>query len=276
MSIYRYLDYRLAIQEIFEKHKMVDRTLTYQRVAESMHLQKSYLSQVLKGRADLNQDQLFLFCRFFQINSEESDYLQLLLEHSRSGLKDRRQKLNEKINQARKEHQKSERHISSNLMSTSQTAANEYYMDCLNQLIHVALSIEKNRRRLDLLAPSLQISQKRVSDALATLQRLGFIEISKDGVQVLINNLHLPKDSPMYPLWQSQMRTLVQAHAAQRDRAKSYNFSVFFSADEETRSHIHEQFLDLLAKIQPKVKESPAKGLYQMNFDLLEWIESDG
>ena len=51
-------------------------------------------------------------------------------------------------------------------------------------------------------------------------------------------------------------------------------FNVTFSTDEETKIAIHEEFLIFLKKVEELVKKSNPTGVYQLNFDLLSWLDT--
>ena len=97
MNIYNELDYREILKKSVEERKKIDSSVTYQAMAEHMRIQKAYLSQVIKGIRDLNQDQLYLACDFLSFAPDESEYLKLLLDYARCGLKDREKVLLKEI-----------------------------------------------------------------------------------------------------------------------------------------------------------------------------------
>ena len=65
----------------------------FQSLAHAARIQKSYLSKVVTGRADLTTDQLYLICRHLDLDPEAARYLELLLERERSGVAERREEL---------------------------------------------------------------------------------------------------------------------------------------------------------------------------------------
>lgn len=104
MSLYKHLEYREAIRWLIEQRRKVHPKLTLETISQHMRIKRSYLSQVLTGRAELSLDQMFLFQRYFDLPPDWCDYLDLLLESSRTTVVERKHLLSEKIEQMRKSH----------------------------------------------------------------------------------------------------------------------------------------------------------------------------
>ena len=50
------------------------------------------------------------------------------------------------------------------------------------------------------------------------------------------------------------------------------DFTVMFSADEETRVKIHNELTKAIKSINKLVEDAPSKNLYQMSIDLFDWL----
>jgi uncharacterized protein (TIGR02147 family) len=270
MNIYAYIDYRDVLTHFVQERRNLGNKITFQQLAESALVQKSYLSQVMAKRAELSSDQLFLLCEFCCFSEEEVEYLYLLLEYSRCSIKKRKELLKNRIEKIRAKHRETDKHIESR--SIKKDFADEFYLDSWNQLIHVCLSIEKYRNNPNLLANDLQITQSRLIEILDRLMRFEIIKWHNNKIEVLINNLHLNKNSPVYSAWKNQVRIMSMSRTQAMPVADAYNFAVLFSATEETKNFVHEQFLKFLQAVQPNVKDAPAENVFQMNFDLFKWL----
>ncbi len=270
-AVFRFQDYRKAIRFLMESTQKLDPALTYQRLAEAITVQKSYLSQVLGGRAELSTDQSFLLCQFFGSNEEEEQYFLMLVEFSRTGVAIRRKKLQAEIAAVQQKKLASEKHIKVNTL-TEDLRTVDYYVDAYNQLVHVCLSIDKYRKNPNQLAEALRIHPERLQEIIAELVRLEIVELEKSGLKVIKKNLHLPKDSKVFKAWRSQVRAMALQQSLHSPSNESYNFSVFFSCSLETKAKIHQKFLDFLTGTQELVSASNEEHVFQMNFDLLKWL----
>ena len=56
MNLYRHLDYRIILRKLIEERRKQDAKFKQEILAEASGIQKTYLSKVLNGSADLNSD----------------------------------------------------------------------------------------------------------------------------------------------------------------------------------------------------------------------------
>lgn len=272
MSVFNYLDYKLAIRDLVDSRKQLDKKWTYQRVAEVMGIQKSYLSQVLADRADLNADQLYLLIQELEIPSEDSEYLQLLLDYARSSVKKRKDDLKEKIDSIQRKKLVSESFLKVQSIAGDTTSTSDYYLDSYNQLIHICLSHKDFKADPLLMSTRLGLKKERLSEILLELQKIGIIETSGKEIKVLKKNLHLSKDSKLFKSWGVQMRQMALHRSLQLAPGESYNFSVIFSCTEKVKTKLQEKFFKFISEAQEDVGHSDPQHVYQMNFDLLRWL----
>lgn len=269
MNIYSYSNYREFLQKTIESQKKLDSSRNFQTLATAMRLQKSYLSKVIKGDADLNSDQLYLACEYLGVGAEATDYLLLLLEHARCVVTKRREALDRRIRKIQNEKLQTDSHISAKA-ATGDTFS-DYYLNPILLVVHMSMFIERYRKNASLLAKDLGIPLARITDAILKLQELGVLKYERETYTVLIDHIHLPANSPLYPAWRAQLRLLSQQKLQVSSTEDAYSFSVAFSADEATRKHIQKKFLDLIREIEPNVRDASSDQVYQMNFDLLRW-----
>ncbi|MCO4794243.1 MAG: TIGR02147 family protein [Bacteriovoracaceae bacterium] len=274
MNIFNELDYRDVLRKTIEERKKIDSSITYQSMASHMRIQKAYLSQVIKGVRDLNQDQLYLAAQFLNFTSEESEYLKLLLDYARCALKDREKNLLKEIKVWQKQKNKTSEYIDVEELTEREINREDYYLDPMNQVIHMGLHCEEFRKDPMKLAERTFLPKKRVSDYIQNLERMGIITMSEKGIQLIDVELHLPKDSPIFHSYKSQCYTNTMNRLKQLEDSKTYNFSVVFSGDENVRKEISTQFMKFLSKTKKLVSASKSKEVFQMNFDLFSWTET--
>jgi transcriptional regulator with XRE-family HTH domain/DNA-binding Lrp family transcriptional regulator len=266
MSLYRQDNYRAALRFLVEGR------MTFQELAARMKVQKSYLSRVLKGNADLSSDQVFSATLAFGLSEPEAEYLQLLLERDRSGLVERRKALDARLLEIRKRHLDSRAHLSRDTVVTDAETLRDYYLDPLQQLVHIALGLVRGKAEPAKLAKALGLPPTRLQELLAALERQGLAKHEKGAWAPTERKLHLPKDSPLFRPYLAGHRLLSLERSRALAAGEGYQFSVIFSADEKTREKVQEAFLAFLKKIQDEVRAAPAENVYQMGFDLLPWL----
>jgi len=152
VNIYKSLDYRKSLELRLAEKRKWERGYTYSKMAEVIGVQQPYLSKVMDGHANFNSDQLFLACEFLQFNPSETEFLLLLLEHSKCIVKKRCKLLLEQIEAIRAKHLDTREFVQGSNIAVQAEGASIYYLDPMIQIVHVALTIEEYRKNLKILA----------------------------------------------------------------------------------------------------------------------------
>lgn len=269
MNVYAWLDYREVI-----KRKKADQGGTYADLAERCGIQKTYLSKVVGGTADLNSDQLYLVAGALGLDEEETQYVLLLLERARSQLPARRKRLDRRIASIQMGHLDTGKSIGTKPEDPGDAGPlSLYYMDPYALIVHAFLTIPYFRAHTPEIARRLGLGDGQLQNVLKTLQAAGILEWRRGEREprLLKEHLQLAKNSPLLEAHQALMRAIAAAQVARVKKDEKFTFMVTFSADEGTRALIHERFLAFLKDIEPAVRKAPAKNVYQLGFDLFPW-----
>ena len=273
-SIFEYLDYRKLIRDLSQAKKKKRAGWTLQRLATETGVQPPYLTNVLKGRAHLNGDQLYLAAKALGFQDDEVAFSLLLLEWERSASEERRKELLAQIERMRKTKLKSEAHLKAKAFEVPAENVMRYYLNPDLQLVYAFLAVKKFSRGFDALARALNIDVERVEALVKELQEMGFVRVEEKGIEKLHRSLHLPKDSPLLHAQQQVMRLRAFQHLQSLAEKDKYGFMVTFTADEATRERIQREFLKFLAQVETWVKDAPSESAYQMSFDLFPWVKT--
>jgi len=234
---------------------------------------KSYLSRVIHGGADLNADQMSLVCEFLHLSESETDYLQLLLDYERSGLQNRKAKLLQKIRVLQELNQETKHHLEASSVNINSPDVAEYYLDPWLQIIHVCLSIKRYSQNPANLIGDLNLGKERVSLAIQKLEQMGLIARDVSGISLLKENIHLPRESPVYKSWRNQLKLMSMHQLDHTTEKNPYSFMVVFSADEATRTEIQGRFLKFINGVEKLVGKCQQENTYQISFDLFSWTK---
>jgi hypothetical protein len=251
--------------------KRLDSSVNFGRLSTVMRVPKSYLSRVLHGKADLNSDQFFLAMEYLSLNVNERLYLTLLLEYARTALPKRREMLSEEIDQIQRREFEVKEHLSLTKIDATQQGMADYYLDPINQLVHIAISIDRYRKEVTLLARDLEMQVKKIHAAILKLEQLGLVERKKGVINVLVRNIHLPRESSVFRAWRSRSRLLSFGRIENLPDEDAYNFSAVFSATNEVRTRIHSKILQLLKESESMIKNAKPARVFQLGFDLFPW-----
>lgn len=275
MSIYRHTDYRKIILMLTEERKKFDPKFNFTTLAESANIEKTYLSKVLKGDRELNSDQMYQVAVAFNLKAEETDYLLLLLEYVRTSVNSRRAQLFKKISAIQLQNRHISKHLKSTMIETPTTAdsMSEYYFEPYVPIIHMVLSLRKYSKNIPSIATDLGISEYEFERCCNVLIKLKMIAKKSDGsVEVLKDSIHLPPNHPMFKMHHISARHINTHQLFRVDPSERVNFNMTFTANENTRRHIHELFLTFLRSAETAIEASPEDNVFQMGFELFPWL----
>lgn len=268
--IYRHWNYIEALEDLFQERKNRVGKWTLARMGEEIGIQPSYITNVLKGRAHLQPDQLYTIAEHLGLKANEREYLLLLLDYNRSTNPNRKADLKDKLFQFQKKYLKSDLHISAKTVDVEERFS-EYYLNPICPIIHVFLNFDQYAKQPEKIAQQLGIAKNLLGDAIAVLEKLKYIEKTSKGYKVLIKNRHLPKDSPLCEPHQTLMRYKSIDQMQRIPKDDKYSFSVTLSCTPQDKNLIHQEFLNFLKKSEHIVKNSKREEIYQINFDLFPW-----
>lgn len=277
MNIYAFDSYREIISTIVEERKKIGKSVTYSALADAIRVQRPYVSKVLSGMADFNSDQLFMACKFLDLNEEHTNYLLLLLEYERSFYPERKEILENKIKLIKEEKrdtgtklkERGIKEMDSTDFDKSDFA--DYYIDPDLMLIHIHLCLKKFADSPKNLISILGISENRLENALVKLQKIGLIELKHGKVNILLESVHLPRDSKLI----SPHQMLMRQRSIQRIQNLEVNnkkvFSVTFTSNEKARKKIEDAFNDFINQVRDISQQGKMSECYQLNFDFFPW-----
>ena len=278
MNIYRYLDYREITDKLLKIKKNDDPKINATQMAQALGIQKTYISRVFRKNAHFNTDQLYLACQFLGLDANEQKYLFLLLEYERTVVTTRRQELLGQIRIIQSEATKIEKHLRAKMIDVeSSEKFLEYYLDAMIPLVHVFFNIPEYRRYPEKIQLALGLTETKFNQIVSVLEKYSIIKMNPHhkAYDLLLDHIHLPKESPLSFPYEQLSRFSVIDHLKKLSKSQRFYYSFHFSADEKTRSFIHQEILKFLAKTEAEIKVAPSEKVYYMSFDLFPWKTDD-
>lgn len=273
MNIFSESNYRKILRDVVEDRKAIDGSFNFQTIGEQTRIPKSYISKVTTEKAHFNGDQLCAVCEILGFNENQLRYMMLLLEYERSTQKKRREILLRDLNLMRDKALDPAEHLEAKATNLSEGSLRDYYLDPMNQIVHICLSIPRYQREPQKLAADLRLSLAELRVIIERLESINVIEHVSGRIHTVLKSIHLPKSSPVFKPWRNQLKMLCLDRLNRDARKSDYSFSVVFSANTKTRDKIKSEFLALLKSIEATVQKSDQEESYQMNFDLFSWTE---
>jgi len=273
MNIFAESNYRKILRDVVEERKSIDGKFNFQSIGEFTRISKTYISKVTTEKAHFNCDQLCAVCEYLGFTEIQLRYMMLLLELERCTQKRWKDILTRDINVIRDKALDSTEHIKAKADQVSEQSLRDYYIDPMNQIVHICLSIPRYQREPQRLAADLRLSPSELRLIVERLEALNIVENTNGKIRTVVKSIHLPKSSPVYRPWRNQLKLLCMDRLNRDARNDDYSFSVTFSATPKARDKIKADFLDLLKQIENTVQKSDQQETYQMSFELFSWTE---
>lgn len=268
-------DYRQGMLNCFNFYKENIRPLTRTRLAEKMRVHTSLITNILKERADLTADQLFLFSKALELTPLESRYLELLWDRDRTTLEDKKKELTQTMREFRDQFVSVSRQSGLSEPVISQQAVAFYWTTPLAQIIVLSLSIRRFSKDISLLLKEVSESEEEFNKIFARMLEFGIIYEEKGFYKSALGNYHLPKDSPFCPVQNKMMRLASLQHTNRLRDDKDYQLSVTFAADQKTFEKIKKEIVAAVKNAQAHVGECQRQNqVFQFNIDLFPWTGS--
>lgn len=239
-------------------------------LARAAGCQASYLSQVLKERVHLTEDQILGIAKVLGLQPPEIEYLMLLLRHEKAGTPELRQYIQSLIQKLKNEQLNLKKWLEAEPLSQRPEVLLQYFSSWVPSAVHL-LTSSPHFLTTKSIATRLSLSEKKVSDTLVFLERNGFVV--KNGSQWIYKSgsLHLEKDSPLQYLLQTSRRDLVQRSLAEGS-AESLHFSSVFTLNEEELEQIRALMTRAIERSHKLIQASGTDRLACMCVDIFEIV----
>ena len=251
MEIFKFNTYKEFLVSYISKN---DRRGLMTEMALQMGCDRTYLSQVLSGKAQLTPDHLIDFCEANQFAQKQADFLLLLLLKDRASSRMTAQALLKRIKILKENELRLTKKISSEAVLAELEAEKRtlYYSTWIYSAVHILTSI-KDLQTVDALALHLSTTPSRVRIILKDLEAMKLIERQKDRFIHRGGDIYLKEGSPQ----------LLNHHLNWRLRATERSFeqedihyTVTFSVSEKDIDTLRAQIVGLIEKQRSQTKSS--------------------
>lgn len=235
------------------------------KLADHMKCHPTFVSQVVKGKANFNNDQAMAFCQFFELDGPETEFFLNLVNLDRSATPAARKHYVELLDRQRKERRDLGKRLGlkSNLTAEQQTW---YYESWVPQAVHILCQVP-GKNHVDDLARALGLSKPKLVEVVKKLAQIGIVEIADNRVHSVVDTIHLSKESPLRGKFLTNWRQKVIQDINEFERDKGIHYSAVVSLSEEDASKLQEIMLDHLKVIRDKVVDSESRTVFVHNLD---------
>jgi uncharacterized protein (TIGR02147 family) len=238
------------------------------RIAQSLGISSSLLSQVLKGEKSLTSDQTSDLCDYLGLNELESDYLHLLVDKERAGNPRYREKIERKIRHLQKESQKIGRRVTKNKELTEEQKA-IYYASWLYTGIRNLSAIEKFSH-VDKIAEHLRCEPQVVTKVVRFLVENGLCREEGGKITYGPAVIHVDKESPFVNKHHQNWRLQALQNMEQK-RESDLFFTSPMSLSVEAAAEIRKMLPAFIQAVMKIVGPSTSEKAVCLNIDWFEY-----
>lgn len=269
-DLYQYLEYRVFLRDYYEERHAKDRYFSYRFLGNRLGMDSSYLIRVIQEKKHLSDDLVERLCEVLKFDAQESRYFSNLVGFNKAKTDAQARAFYERMI--------AERGVSYHQVRQDQMEYfSKWYVVALRNLLDYT-TFEGDFEALGAkLRPA--ISGEETKQALFLLERLGMVQRSEKGYQVLDVHVHTGEQwaSDSIALFQEAtlqlaLRSLKEDPRPMRD-ISTMTMNISAGNLQEIRDLIRE-FQENVAKLVEMTAESDR--VYQLNLQLFPMSQWEG
>lgn len=262
MNIFKFTSYYKYLRSII---KSSNKSISVAKLADASGIQRSYLSNVLANRANLNRDQAFLISQYLQHNELEQRYFLELVELERAGSITYRNHLKNLTDEMRskaltvsettlREKPKLEEHV-----------LTEYFMSWEYSAVHVLTSIPRFQN-LSAIARELNLNEEYTLKILNKLESWKMISKKQNQYTWLSGDIHIPQNFPLVSFHHRNWREKA-FESSVRQKQNPIHFTSVYSLSKTDFQMFKNEILEKLKEYNQKASQSKEEKLAVLNLD---------
>jgi hypothetical protein len=262
MLIWEFTKYRDYLMEKLGNEG--SRTGLRKKLAEAIPVHTTFVSQVLKGRAEFSLEQGEAINAFFEHTDDEGEYFILLLLKERSGSLKLKGRFDRKIQAMREERTNIKKRLEVDT-TISLKDRERFYSSYIYSAVHV-LSAIPGFKTVEDLAIALKIPRAQAQEIVDFLLRVGVLKDETGKLSPGSSHIHLGNESELILKHHSNWRfhTLNNLQFLNRD---DLHYSACLSLSEGDAFRVKESMLQNLKSNVEIISASPEEVAYVMGFD---------
>lgn len=263
MNIFGFDNYR---DLLFEFIKTNETSRGYKAIlAEAAGCHRSFLSQVLSGKADFSQEQGVALARFWGFNEREATYFVELIRLSRAGTPALKQLIENGLSQLKRAAKDlNQRFVHDNLDTPSSAAV--YYSSWHFAALNILMTIP-NFQTAAAASKRLNLPMEVIKQLLQSLKEMGLVEESEGKWKSIRSNLHLERGTLSHFVDHRNWRELASSKVLVNDPHNTFYSSVF-SISQSDLERLHHLLMRFFDESRQLILASPEEELVVLNCDL--------
>lgn len=234
--------------------------------AKKANCQASYLLRVIHEEAQLTPDQAHRLCDYWALESAEREFFMTQLSYARAADPGYRAYLQTELDQLLKQHNNLKEVVQRSEASDVQVLL-EYHNDWRISLIHF-LSACENFQSKQSLSHRCRMSWQDLNEILSFLQNHNLISVNGDVVKLKNGSVHIPRNSPVLPVFLNNWRQLSVQKSLKDMGKQSIHFTNIQTIGKFDIQKLIEMSKQFIQKSKNICDESASEEVIVMNLDL--------
>jgi uncharacterized protein (TIGR02147 family) len=265
-EIFEFRDYKHYLSDLSERSQAVGRGYG-RKLAEAAGCRTAYISQVLRGSAQLSLEQALGISRMLGHSDHENEFFLLLVQHERASTIDLKSYFKRKIDTLARNRLQKKMPRSASLPDSSQAT---YYASWYFIAVHMALTIDGLREPLAI-AQRLSLSLERVREVLEFLENAGLVLRKGTEYHSGSNTLHLSPKSGWtarhHANWRLQAIKAFDRGSKPGKSGPDLHYSSVLTISHQDAILIKDRLLREVSAIAEIVTPSPSEELFSFDVD---------
>lgn len=262
MSIWDFTEYREYLVNRLGAEG--SRTGERKRLAESIPVHTTFISQILKGRADFSLEQAESINSFFDHTDDEGEYFILMLLKDRAGSGKLKSRFERKIESQREDRINIKKRLAADGEITVQDRE-RFYSSYLYGAVHVLSAIPKYKSVASL-AEALRLPRTQVQEIVEFMLRIGVLKEENFVLSPGSGHVHLGNDSELILRHHANWRLHTLSNLQLVDK-EDLHYSACLSLSQADAYRVKESMLSNLKTNVGIISASPEEVAYVMSFD---------
>jgi len=268
MNLYDYDSYRVYLKDLCSEPAVQRGFQT--RLAKAANCQSAYLSQVLKQKVHLTEDQALHITIELNFTQPETDYFLLLLRIEKAGTVKLRTYLQKELEKLRSRQKELSTKVHTDQILYDEKNLTRYFSSWVPSAIHL-LTSSNHYRTIEKISARLRIPLEDTKEALQFLEELGWVEKKKHEYFFKAGNVHIAKDSIFNTSMQLGRRHLVLNSIALKN-LNSMHYSSLFTIEQKDYLKLEKMIAEFVQKSSKTIQNSGADDLCCLCVDLFSVV----
>lgn len=235
-------------------------------LSDRLRCHPTFISQVLKERADFSQEQGYEVSHHFSFSPQQREYFLTLLLRDRAGSADLRAYYQRKLEQLLEEKRDLKPRASTDRHPLGSFEA-EYFGNWLYQAVHAMTQIRRLQTTAAI-AKTLGLPSDEIKSVLQRLELMSLVrKTQKSAWQSTLSSLHLPKESRFIRSLHLTWKTKTLADLQNKSAVSGTRYSGLITVSEKDFQKVRDVLVDTITSIRKIAESSNAEDAYVLALD---------